>query len=232
MTQKSKSMEAELGSYFSSLLREHFGRGPTSVYVTIEPPFFTVHIRGFQPPMEKILLKRREYQRILDTREMMLSELRIDICEMLEQTAGVEMKEMYTDWNLRRETGLIFGELRGIRAEDQEWKSPVEVNDRALLRELVRASEMAEKEPGETQIYWLNERTVLCRRKKILVEVEKELIRHGMLRELKQAKRPLEHRMLQEVDLESAVGKPVLDHFVSWDFYTDKGYIVLVMDAQ
>ncbi|MGK7376763.1 Na-translocating system protein MpsC family protein [Planococcus sp. 1R117A] len=52
----SKSVQTEIGGYISTLLRMHFGKGPTSVFVTIKFPFIPVHIRGFLEPTEKSLL--------------------------------------------------------------------------------------------------------------------------------------------------------------------------------
>lgn len=53
-----KSVESEISGYISTLLRQNFGKGPTSVYVTLSGPFMTIHFRGFIAPMEKILLKK------------------------------------------------------------------------------------------------------------------------------------------------------------------------------
>src|SRR5690606_34465422 len=45
-----KTIHTEVGSYISTLLRDHFGKGPTSVFVTVKPPFITIHLRGFLAP--------------------------------------------------------------------------------------------------------------------------------------------------------------------------------------
>ena len=44
--QNSKTIQSEIGGYVSTLIREHFGKGPTSVFVIVKPPFVVVHVRG------------------------------------------------------------------------------------------------------------------------------------------------------------------------------------------
>ncbi|WP_147802585.1 Na-translocating system protein MpsC family protein [Alkalicoccus halolimnae] len=230
---KEKTMEAEISGYISSLLRTHFGKGPSSVFVTIKRPFFTVHFRGFIAPMEKILLKQNESKRVLETRDMLLSELRDVMIKELWNIAELDVKEIYADWDLERETGVIMGILReGNAPEETEWVWPDDVNKEEVVRQIEAASDRAEKVPDETEVYWLNERTIFVRRKGILVRIEKELIKNGNIQDLKQSKRPLERDVLKEVPLQGALKRKVNEYFVDWNFDTDEGFVVLILDPE
>lgn len=231
---KERTTEAEIGGYITSLLRENFGKGPTSVYVTLKPPFFTVHLRGFIAPMEQVLLKQEETQRILETRDLLMEELKQEMREELWRVAELDVKEIYADWNLENKSGVIIGimdeETYPIEGEDWAW--PEEMNKEVIYEKIDQASEDAEKRPEKTEIYWLNDRVILIRRTGILVRIEKELIKNGVIEDLKLAKRPLERNILREIGLEPALQRKVYDYFVDWNFDTDKGFIVLNLEPE
>ncbi|MFC3496732.1 DUF2294 domain-containing protein [Planomicrobium okeanokoites] len=106
---KERTVQSETSGYISTLLRNHFGKGPTSVYVTIARPYITIHFRGFINPVEKTLLKQNEWKRVLETRDLLLNDLKPKILHELLQVTGLEFKELYADWNLSMESGLLLG---------------------------------------------------------------------------------------------------------------------------
>lgn len=227
---KDRPVEAEVGGYITSMLRANFGKGPTSVYVTLKPPFFTVHLRGFLAPMEKILLKQNETERILETRDMLMNELQQEIKHQLWYQAKLDVREIYADWRLDKETGIIFGVLeQGETINEEDWPWPEEVDKKELTEKVKVASKHAEKVPSFTELFWLSDRTILIRRSGILVRIEKELIKRGVSEELKLAKRPLEREVLLEMDLEETLKRQVDDCFVDWDFENDLGYTVVTL---
>ncbi|MGK7379725.1 DUF2294 domain-containing protein [Planococcus sp. 1R117A] len=228
---KEKTLQSEISSYLSSLLREHFGKGPTSVFVTIAIPFITIHFRGFLSPMEKVLMKQKEEQRILETRDLMMNDLKPEIILSLSKYLAIDVKELYADWDLEKETGLIIGVLdTGLNRETIEW--PKEADEKAFQEKINEASKRAEKVPGSTDAFWLSDRTILVRRSKILVQIEKELIRNGFEEQLKLAKRPLEHRVLEEARLETVLKRQISETFLDWNFNEDLGYIVFLLEPK
>ena len=116
---KEKTVQSEVSGFISTLLRKHFGKGPTSVYVTINRPFITIHFRGFLAPMERLLLKQDEGKRVLETRDLMMLDLKTEIIQGLREVAGLEVNELYADWNIERETGLIIGIMDEEAREDE-----------------------------------------------------------------------------------------------------------------
>lgn len=226
---KEKTKEAEIGGYITSLLRENFGKGPTSVYVTLEPPFFTVHLRGFVAPMEKVLLKQGETQRILETRDLLMEDLKEQMQQELKSIADIDVRELYADWNLENETGIVLGIMNEelFPPEESTWEWPDGISKEEVYKKINQASEAAQKWPEKTEIYWLNERTLLIRRSGILVRIEKELIKNGVVEDLKLAKRPLERDLIKETGMEAAIARKVQDYFVDWNFETDTGFTVL-----
>lgn len=227
---KVKTTESLIGGYFSTLLRTNFGKGPTSVFVAINSPYLAIHLRGFIGPMEKILLKQNEMKRIMEIRDLLLNELRSDIILELWKIANLEIQEIYADWDLQNETGLIIGV---IKADDgkKEMPWPKEVDHKAFEGEINKASAKAEKTPEQTKLVWLNDRMILVERSGILIQLEKELIRIGVIEELKMAKRPLERKMLDISSIEAIVERKVIETFVDWNFEKDLGYMVFILEA-
>lgn len=223
-----KTMHTEVGSYISTLLRDHFGKGPTSVFVTVKPPFISIHLRGFLAPTERILLKQQEHRRVLETRDLLMNQLAADIKLDLWKIGKMEVEEVYADWNLDDQTGMILAVMADkAGAEKIAWDSAIEIE--SIREEVNEASRKAQKAPESTELYWLNNRTLLIERSGIFVEIEKELIRGGFVEELKLVKRPLERRLLLQTRIEAILKQPILEVFLDWNFITDKGYIVLLL---
>lgn len=226
-----QTKQAEISGYLSTLLRKHFGKGPTSVYVTLRPPFLTIHFRGFLAPMEKLQVKQKEFNRVLKTRDLLMNDLREEIIEELKAKTNLDIVELYADWNLEKETGLLIGVL-DANEEDGTMEWPNGVSREEFLGRIEKASYSAEKVPERTELYWLSDRTVLVKRSGILVAIEKELIRNGLEEELKLAKRPLEHKVLQEVDLEAVLHRKITETFLDWNFEMDISYVVFLLEPQ
>ncbi len=228
---KGKTLESEVSGYISTTLRKHFGKGPTSVYVAIKHPFITIHFRGFLAPMEKLQIQQEESKRVLATRDIVMLDLKPEIIQGLRQVAEIELKELYADWNLIKETGMIIGVMNEEATEDMEnW--PDDANPEAVGDKIDEASKYAQKIPDQTDVYWLSDRTLLVRRSGILVRIEKELIKNGFVEALKLSKRPLEHELLEEVGLEQALNRTISEIFLDWDFEKDVSYIVFLLEPK
>ena len=106
------------------------------------------------------------------------------------------------------------------------------MDEEAFREKIQQASNKAEKVPGRTETYWLSDRTILVRRSEILIRIEKALIRNGYMEELKIAKRPLEHEVLQEVQLEEVLKRSISETFLDWDFDADLSYIVFLLEPK
>lgn len=225
-----KKLHAEISSYVSTLLRTNFGKGPTSVYVSIKRPYITIHFRGFLAPMEAILMKQNESKRILETRSLMMNDLRQEIKMQFLKLADLDIKDIYADWDLEKKTGMIIAVLDEEPAKKFEW--PDTIDQKEFEEKIDIASLKAEKVPEKTESFWLNDRTILVKRSGILVRIEKELIRNGFVEELKVTKRPLERQVMREVQMESVLKRDVSEIFIDWNFDEDISYIAFMLEPK
>ncbi|MFD1861657.1 DUF2294 domain-containing protein [Planococcus chinensis] len=228
---KERMIEKEVGSYISTLLRDYFGKGPSSVYVTANPPYITIQLRGFLAPTEKFLLRQKEIRRILETRDLLMKDLKEQIAGELSGIGEFSVGDMYTDWNLEEQTGLILAVLEnGMDGTESGWPKPI---DDAGFRETIsRFSEKAQKIPEKVEAFWLNNRTLLVKRSGIFIHIEKELIEAGFDDELKLVKRPMERRMLMEINWRPVIGRSVQEVYMDWNILEDYGYIILILDPE
>jgi uncharacterized protein YbcI len=223
-----RKKEIELASYTGRLLREHFGKGPGSVFATISAPYITIYIKDFMTTMENKLIDNEQSKYVQKIRDMLMEKLVEDIKAYVHMNTGLTIKEFYYDWNLDSESGIFIGILPQERCENETRSYE---NQDAVHQEIIKVSKEAEKVPGEVSSCLLNPRTVIVIRKQILVAIEKELIHLGFPESLTIAKRNLEKRILLEHkdSLENYLNAKIENTFVSWDFDLDKSVLVLII---
>lgn len=223
-----KTASSEVSGYMSNLLRKHFGKGPTSVYVTIKRPYIAIHFRGFLSPMEAILLKQNEWKRVLETRDLLMNDLKPQIQEQLLKIAGMDFTELYADWNLPMQSGLILG-IMDEKAIADTLRWPAGLDRQTFHQKIEQVNKDVEREPGSIESVWLSNRTLLVKCSEVMVGIENALIVEGYGEVLKLVKRPLERSMLYQAGLEETLHREVTEIFMDWNFEQDVGYFVLLL---
>ncbi|NKE07661.1 Na-translocating system protein MpsC family protein [Mesobacillus selenatarsenatis] len=222
-----RNKEKDLGSYIGRILREHFGKGPGSVFATIAHPYITVYIKDFLSPMEDKLMTNEQSKYVEKIRDMLMQTLTEEIKAFLKMNLDINLNEFHYDWNLDSHTGMFIGVMES-QMDEQEcfYRNQDEVHD-----EIIKVSIKAEKPPGSITSCMLNPRTLVIIRNEILISVEKEMINLGFTEALTLAKRNLEKRLLKQhtPQLETYLEAKVENAFVSWDFELDKSLVVLIL---
>ncbi|WP_042221333.1 DUF2294 domain-containing protein [Oceanobacillus manasiensis] len=223
-----KTLETTLASTAGKLLRDNFGKGPGSIYVSIGNPFITMYLRDFLAPMEKVLLDQGNPLRVQETRDALMKKLIPEIQNIIVSETNEQVKGIYYDWCLDKKTGVIFAEFVSNDYERNILEDYPEKDD--IHEEINRFTEQAQKTPGFIHSYKLNTRTIVSKRDKIFVEIEQELIRSGFNEQLRLAKRKLEKSLINKPYLEDVLGLTIDDIFVDWDFSDDAGYVILILN--
>ncbi|PYZ91987.1 hypothetical protein CR194_17470 [Salipaludibacillus keqinensis] len=224
-------VHSQISSYMGRLLREKFGKGPTSVFVTIKKPYLTIYLTDFLAPMERVLLEKGERKRVEETRDLLMEELLPEIKQELKEIGGLEVDALHYDWSLDNRSGIVFGLIKdgaGVQGDSGLTK----VDEEKFYHEIERASQKGQKIPEKTEVFWLNDRTIIAKRTGILVKIESELINNHFIKELKLTKRPMEKKLVDQKRLENILNKKILDTFVDWNFEKDIGYFVFVTSAK
>ncbi|WP_394119884.1 Na-translocating system protein MpsC family protein [Planococcus donghaensis] len=214
--------------YIETFLEEHFGGKPAQLEITLRPPFLLVHLTGFLLPSEEILLEKGRARQVRETRDILVRSVKNELLKGFEDHLGLYTDDLYADWNLTKQNGLLIITLKKENDEpDFLW--PQNVNQDTLKEIIILNSIRTQKQPDQTNFYWLNEYTLLIERIGVLVDIEKQLIQNGITEELRFAKRPLEYRIIELFNLQSILKSPVEDLFVDWNFQKDVSYMVLLL---
>ncbi|WP_417898218.1 Na-translocating system protein MpsC family protein [Bacillus haimaensis] len=223
-----KKSQLELASSIGRILRDHFGKGPESIFVTISRPYITIYLRNFLTPMEQALINEKHELTVEETRDKLMQRLAPELKELIKNVSGMEINEFYYDWTLANASGIFVG----IGAEDAfppDYSYPESIK---VELEVSNVSKIAEKAPNQIFSHQLNSRTLIVIRKGILVEIEKMLIELGFEEPLTISKRKLEKGLLYKRKelFEEYLDVQIDDIFVNWDFNLDKSTIVFILN--
>lgn len=229
MTNPVQNQQTELARSIGKLLRDNFGKGPDSIFVTIKEPVITVYLKHFLSPTEKVLLDQEQVKIFFQTRDAIMIALIPKIKAYMTVITGMEINEFYYDWGIHNGSGIFVGlgfedEDIKLRNLDEDYRGKREINE-----EVLSISQKVQRAPVDLFSYQINSRTILVFRKDILVPIEKELIRQGYEEVLRITKQKLEKSYLHNnPHFEAALKTEVTDIFVDWDFGRNKSVIVLI----
>ncbi|MBA2939910.1 DUF2294 family protein [Paenibacillus sp. CGMCC 1.16610] len=232
MDKNNKQAQNEIASYIGRLLREAFGKGPQSVFVSISRPYIVIYLRNFLSPTEKILLQQDQLLSIQHTRDLVMKSLIPELKAFLFIHSGMKICEFYYDWVLHNQSGVLVG----IESDDK-YISAASVQERyvgkeALHQEIDQISNQIQKSPDDIYSCMINERTLLVVRHGILISIGKELIQLGFEESLKLAERNLEKRHLHNnnTHFQKILNSKIIDVFADWDFHLDKSIFVFILN--
>ncbi|NMO94431.1 Na-translocating system protein MpsC family protein [Paenibacillus lemnae] len=228
MNQSIHQLQQLIASFTGKLLREHFGKGPESVLVSMGGQYITLYLRNFLTSSERMLVQQDHTMIVNQMREKLMQLVIPEVSGYIHSLTGCQPSEIYYDWALHNQSGMItvicpqpFAEVPDLR-EDYDKKAELE-------EEIILISEQAQKVPEQLQSYEINNRTLLFVREGILAPVEKEFIRLGHGELLKNVKRNLEKQYLYNQQVfEPILNRRMLDIFVDWNYAQDKSIIVMV----
>lgn len=222
----------QIANYIGKLLRDTFGKGPESVYVSMGNTFFTVYLRNFMSPMEKALMESDQADAVFDMRFKLMQSLFPDIRAYVKIVTGIQLRELYCDWGLHNFSGMLMGISPDIFLNSETFTDDFEGRE-LIEQEIVKLSQQTEKIPEEIYSCMLNPKTIVIIRNGILVRIEKEFVRLGHTSLLRRVKANLEKIYLHNNDrFEGCLNTRILDTFVDWNFELDKSIIVMALNQK
>lgn len=220
-----KTKQSDISSYVGKLLRDHFGKGPGSVYVSISDPFVTIYVKDFLSATERVLYSENHEKTLKETRDFVMDKIGDEISAYIEEVTDISIEELYYDWSLENQSGMFLGvgSLSAAASEDN-FTGKDTVHDEVILM-----SEQVEKRPERTTSWKINSRTLIVLREGILVEIEKQLIKDGHRDILRKSKDKIEKRMLNVDNISSQIESEIEDYFIDWNFNKDQSYTVFIL---
>ncbi|WP_394578690.1 Na-translocating system protein MpsC family protein [Cytobacillus firmus] len=219
-------LEKEINTYMGRLLRDKFGRGPGNVFSSVTEECIAIYITGFLSPMEKSLMDHQKIDYVQRTRDLLMENLKEEIQSQLEAYVETNINEIYYDWNLDGQTGMVLALISDCEPNMDNGKVSQKVND-----VIDQVSIEAEKSPDEIYSIRIDERKLMVVRKGILISIERELISLGYEETLRIAKRNQEKRLVGKYvsQMEGYLHKGIADYFIDWNFDKDKSYMLFIL---
>lgn len=220
-----KTKQSDISSYVGKVLRDHFGKGPGSVYVSIADPFVTIYVKDFLSATERVLYSGNHEETLKKTRTVVMDKISDEISSYIKSVTDIDIEELYYDWSLENQSGVFLGV--GPFSSNDSYP-PYQGQD-TVHDEIILMSEKVEKRPEKTLSLQVNSRTLIVVREGILVEIEKQLIHDGHQDVLRVSKGKIEKRMLNADRISSHIKSEIEDYFIDWDFDKDRSYTVFIL---
>jgi uncharacterized protein YbcI len=230
MNQQIPHFHQHIASFMGKLLRDHFGKGPESVFVTVVHTFITIYLRNFLTPSEKVLLEQNHDMILHQMREQLMQLMIPEISSYIQIMSGIKPTEIYYDWDLGHKTGML------VAICPEPLPVGLSVNEtyhgkKEIEEEIISISRQIQKAPERIYSCEINSRSLLIVRQGILLRLEKELIRLGHGELLKGIKRNLEKSHFHQDSFEAVLNRRVVDCFVDWNYDLDKSVVLLILDT-
>ncbi len=229
MEQSEIEFQKSFASFFGRLIRDTFGKGPEAVYVSFCGHYFTVYLKNFISPIEKILEEQNHNAMLNDIREKLVEKIQPEIKAYIQIQTNNFVKELYADWGLHNHSGMFVGICEEAFTFIENEIETDYLGKQGIEEGVIKLSHYAQKAPEEIRSFRVNPRTILVIRNGILVRIEKELIRIGQTHTLKTVKRGMEKSFLHNnINFEKILNEDIMDIFVDWDFELDRSVITIV----
>ncbi|WP_018751803.1 Na-translocating system protein MpsC family protein [Paenibacillus sanguinis] len=223
------SFQNKIASHIGKMLRDTFGKGPQSIYVSIDHTFIVIYLRNFLTPTEKLLFSQGQIRTVQHTRDIVMASLIPEIKAYLTLLTGINTVEFYYDWELHNRSGVLVARQAEEWAEELATPMTYEGKE-PLHQEIGWISDQIQKRPDEIDSFMINDRTLLITRSGVLIDLSKELMGLQLEEPLKQAINHLEKKYLRNnTSIEQIFNTTIVDVFVDWDFAADTSIIVLIL---
>ncbi|GIP22004.1 DUF2294 domain-containing protein [Paenibacillus sp. J22TS3] len=216
-----------IASFTGKMFRDHFGKGPESVIVSINHKFITIYLKNFLIPTERVLLQQNQELMIRQIRSRMMRQIIPELRSYLGDVLQEYPEEILYDWDYESRNGMLVALFPNILecgdTAVKAYRGRLEIE-----RELMRISGRIQQEPAEISSYEINPRTWLVVRSGILGDLEKELIRMELGDLLGDVKRRLEKSYIKDSPVISSVlSRSIADCFIDWDYARDRSITVI-----
>ncbi|MEJ8546276.1 DUF2294 domain-containing protein [Brevibacillus borstelensis] len=223
--------QTEISSYIGKILRDNFGKGPESIFVSIGHTFITVYIKNFLSPIEHVLLEQGRETTVNSIRDSLMQKLLPEIKAYINKITEREITEFYYDWNFHRRSGLFLGITSTPFSYNPAFSEHYDGKE-ALHREIFLHNEQVQRRPESLVSYQLHSRLILLIQQGVFVQIEKELIRLGHEEIVLLAKKNVEKQFLNKnCHIERVLNKKIIELFVASNASEDKGIIVFSLGA-
>ncbi|PGT82268.1 MULTISPECIES: Na-translocating system protein MpsC family protein [Bacillaceae] len=213
-----------LSSTLSKLLKQRFGKGPETCYVTLHSNRLVIFIKKYITPAEAVLLKNNNVSLLQKFRSAVMEEVFTEFGKEAHDCLGISFDSYYDDWNFKRNTGIMILENSGSK-EWLETTVPPTIREN-LFNGIISVSEEIYKVPSRVEIIRMNQNMYAVECREPLIQIEKVLYRKGHIELLQERSNDIKNSFIKQKEVfESIFTTVVEDIFMIWDYKNDRSYI-------
>lgn len=213
-----------LSSTLSKLLKQRFGKGPETCYVTLHSNRLVIFIKKYRTPAEDVLLKNNNVSLLQRFRSAVMEEVFFEFSKEAHDCLGISFDSYYEDWNFERNTGIMILE----NSESKKWSEttvPPTLKEK-LFNGIISVSEEIYKVPSRVEIIRMNQNMYAVECRGSLIQIEKVLYCKGHIELLHERSNDIKNSFIKQKEVfESIFSTVIEDIFMIWDYKDDTSYI-------
>ncbi|MEH7384473.1 Na-translocating system protein MpsC family protein [Bacillus sp. JJ1521] len=209
-----------ISSYVSKLIKSKFGKGPETCFTSISDQYIVVHIKKFMTKIESELLKKEDFATAGKIRKNIMKDLLDPIQEMLEETCGKPIIQIYQDWNFQKNTGVLLAVVN----VGQRGKVENSLEFMLLRNEISKQSEFYQYQPNELDFTKIGDTIYIIRCAGYILPIERILIEKGMhiLEEREEIIRKRYDASIYRFN--KIINNDIHDIFMIWNYEINESY--------
>ncbi|MEB1808203.1 MAG: DUF2294 domain-containing protein [Bacillaceae bacterium] len=220
----------QLSSTFSKMLKQKFGKGPESCFVTNQSNKLTIYIRNFITPAEEVLVESKQINLAYNFRYAVIERVFQEFKNEVETVLGLTFTSYHTDWDYDNNTGILMLENSSTN-EQLETSSHSKLTTR-LFKKMSSICSEVHKAPSSLKLIKLNPNMYLAECKGTMLQIEKVLFRKNCIEMLQERSIEIKKSyIIQRTSFEEVFGKEVEGLFMTWDYKNDRSYIFFYLQS-
>ncbi|WP_169891036.1 Na-translocating system protein MpsC family protein [Litchfieldia alkalitelluris] len=214
----------QLSSTFSKMLKQKFGKGPETCFITFHSNRLAIHVKNYMTPAEEALIEDNKellaYNFRYAVMETVLGDFKVEAYNRL----GITFDTYYNDWNYEHNSGILLLEPKN----SMNW---IETKADHLLKErlidqISKISSFIHKVPEKVELIKINHNMFAVQCKGAITKIESVLYRKGQVDLLQEHARDVKNNYLNHrEDFQSVFGRPIEGFYMTWDYPNNHCYL-------
>ncbi|WP_216830158.1 Na-translocating system protein MpsC family protein [Alkalihalobacterium elongatum] len=214
----------QLSSTLSKMLKQKFGKGPESCFVTNHSDGLTVYIRNFITPAEEVLIESNQMNLAYNFRHAVIERVFKEFSKEVVTTLGLTLTHYYNDWDYHNNTGIML--LKDVSREGFPEMASYSRLKSKLLEKISYISAELHKVPSDIRVIKLNQNMYAVECQETLLHIEKVLYKKNCMEILQERSREIKQSYINKRALFTEVfGRGVEAVFMTWDYENNCNYI-------
>lgn len=219
----------QLGSTLSKKLKQRFGKGPESCFVTLHMGKLTVIIRNFITPAEEVLINIGEMNLAYNFRTILMNHIANElITHEAFKVLNFNNGSFLQDWDFETNTAILLFEEESLSKNLDNKNNPYFYEK--MTDQIKYVSSELHKAPHSLDIMKISPSLLAVECQGVMLEIENVLHKKGHQDLLQERSRGIKKRFQNKKDLfAKIIGKEIEGIYILWDYKKDRNFIIFYL---